>query len=79
MNTFPTDVVTGWEEHWSKSEDEFAQEASLRILKDLHSFQRVQMNVNGNLRFEFIYRLFVKKRWIIFACAVYSNIPYKLF
>lgn len=52
--TFATDVVAGREEDGPEPEHELAQEAGLRVLEDLHSFERVQMNVNGNLRFQFV-------------------------
>ena len=52
--TFATDVITRWKEDGSQSENELAQEAGFSVLEDLHPLQCVQVNVNGNLRFEFV-------------------------
>ena len=52
--TFATNVIARREKDGPEPQDELAQEAGLRILEDLHSLERVQVNVNGNLRFEFV-------------------------
>lgn len=52
--TLPTDVISGTEEDWPESENKFAEEARFRILENLHSLQGVQVDMDGNLGFQFI-------------------------
>lgn len=52
--TLPTDVISGTEEDWPESENKFTQEARFRILENLHPLQGVQVDMDGNLSFQFI-------------------------
>ena len=54
--TFATDVIAGREEDRSQAKHQFAQESGFGVLEDFHSFERVQVNVDGDLGFEFVCR-----------------------
>ena len=54
--TFSADVVPGREEDGLEAEDELAQEPRLRVLEDLHPLQRVQVHVDSDLAFQFIWK-----------------------
>ena len=54
INTFAADVVSGREEDWSEFDDQSSQEASFRVLENLDSFQCVKVNVQRNLRLQFV-------------------------
>lgn len=52
--TFSADVVTGREEHRPQPQHQLTQEPCFRVLKDLHTFERVQVNVDGNLGLQLV-------------------------
>ena len=52
--TFATYIIAGGEKDGPKPENQLAEESRFSVLEDFHSLQRVQMDVDGNLGFQFV-------------------------
>ena len=53
--TFSTNIISRAEEDRFEPEYQLAEEASLGVLEDLHTFQGVEVHVDGYLSFQFIW------------------------
>ena len=54
--TFPTNIVSRREEDWSEPQDELTKESSFCVLEDLDAFQGVQVDVNRDFGFQFVWK-----------------------
>ena len=53
-STFPTDIISWREEDRSQPQNEIAEEPRLGVVEYFDPFERVQVDVEGDLRLEFV-------------------------